>query len=479
MNILIDNKEIENFTNTNESINILSYKELEEVHDGIYLIKTHNNQTFLKEAKTTWKSKPVVEFNVLAEDKLYRNVQFVLDKRTSTCLNFKKLGIITRLNEKTTPGTRIVTETNADIYTSKLNQSLEASIKLAEKYLADTTNTQQQQIESFVVAESTKWVQQVVEDAIVEIASVKDRINEDVSIARNQILFDSDDTFNKLENDLVVAKEKALQDIQSHGKSTTVDVIDSLKQFGELVEQHIKSQAQIIEQSIHRSVISSIEDTVISHTRETLKEADTNELVVNLYEKFSKPVVKQIIDRLNSSTDAAQHKVDTIIQEAQSKAKTIDALAKEIEQLKYRIARVAESGGGTNAVQYANGGVMNGTLIINGDLNVDGNITGHIGLSSLNQEGATNGQAIIWSDALASWVPGDASIKRVYYVGDGASSSFTINHQLSTLDLMYQVYDNSTQEVVVPYIKNTDAQNTQVEFSFVPSPSAYRVIIMK
>jgi hypothetical protein len=44
---------------------------------------------------------------------------------------------------------------------------------------------------------------------------------------------------------------------------------------------------------------------------------------------------------------------------------------------------------------------------------------------------------------------------------------------------MYQVYDNSTQEVVVPYIKNTDAQNTQVEFSFAPSPSAYRVIIMK
>jgi hypothetical protein len=67
----------------------------------------------------------------------------------------------------------------------------------------------------------------------------------------------------------------------------------------------------------------------------------------------------------------------------------------------------------------------------------------------------------------------------VYHVGDGVASSFTINHQLSSLDLIYQVYDDATQEVVVPYIKNTDAQNTEISFSFVPTPSAYRIIIIK
>lgn len=38
-----------------------------------------------------------------------------------------------------------------------------------------------------------------------------------------------------------------------------------------------------------------------------------------------------------------------------------------------QMARAMESGGGTNAVQYANGGTMNGNLLIDGDLQVSGN----------------------------------------------------------------------------------------------------------
>jgi hypothetical protein len=479
MNILIDNKEIENFTNTNESINILSYKELEEVHDGIYLIKTHNNQTFLKESKTTWKSKPVVEFNVLAQDRLYKNVQFVLDERGKTSLNFNKLGINSMLTEKSIPITRIVSETNTDIYANKLNQKLEEGIKIAKKHIADTTIKQQDHIEEFVASESTKWLQQIVGDAIVEIAAVRENMNQDLDALKHQVLIDGSIKFEELEQDLAKAGDRVLSNIQQHGKVTTDSIVESLKEYGDLVEQSIQSRASVVEQAIERSVKSSIESMVVEHTKETLAQAKSTELIVGLYEKFSKPVIKQALDRLSSTADSAQGRVNAIVLEAQTKANTVDALTREIETLKYRIARVAESGGGTNAVQYANGGVMNGSLEVTGDLVVGGSFTGSISLSSLEQEGAINGQAIIWNDSLDRWTPGDATIKRMFYVGDGVASSFTVNHQLSSLDLIYQVYDNNTQEVVVPYIKNINAQNTEVAFSFVPSPSAYRVIIMK
>ena len=479
MNILIDNKEIENFANTNESINVLSYKELEEVHDGIYLIKTHNNQTFLKEAKTTWKSKPVVEFNVLAQDRLYKNVQFVLDERGKTSLNFNKLGINSMLTEKSIPIARIVSETNVDIYANKLNQKLEEGIKIAKKHIADTTIKQQDHIEEFVASESTKWLQQIVGDAIVEIATVRENMNQDLDALKHQVLIDGSIKFEELEQDLAKAGDRVLSNIQQHGKLTTDSIVESLKEYGDLVEQSIQSRASVVEHAIERSIKSSIESMVVDHTKETLSQAKSTDLIIGLYEKFSKPVIKQALDRLSSAADNAQSKVNAIVLEAQTKANTVDTLTKEIETLKYRIARVAESGGGTNAVQYANGGVMNGSLEITNNLTVGGNFTGNISLSSLNQTGAINEQVIMWSDVLAQWVPGDAAVKRVYHVGDGVSSTFTINHQLSSLDLIYQVYDNSTQEVVVPYIKNTNAQNTQITFSFVPSPSAYRMVIMK
>jgi hypothetical protein len=479
MNILIDNKEIENFTNTNESVNVLSYKELEEVHDGIYLIKTHNNQTFLKEAKTTWKSKPVVEFNVLAQDRLFKNVQFVLDPRSKTSLNFNKLGINSVFAEKTTQPTRLLTDTNVDIYTNKLNQKLEESVKIAKKHIADVTAQQQDHIEEFVASESTKWMEQIVGDVIVEVASVREKMQQDLEALKHQVLIEGSIKFDELEQDLDAAGEQVISNIKQHGQSTADTIVESLQEYGKLVEQNIQSRAIVVEQAIERSVRSSIESVVIDHTKEALAHTESNDLIIGLYEKFSKPIIKQVLERLNSAAESAQGRVNAVIQEAQNKANTIDGISKEIENLKYRIARVAESGGGTVAVQYANGGVMNGSLEITGDLVVGGSFTGSTSLSSLAQTGASNGQAIIWSDALASWTPGDATIKRVYYVGDGVSNSFTINHQLSSLDLMHQVYDNNTQEVVVPYIKNTDAQNTQITFSFVPSPSAYRMIIVK
>lgn len=106
--------------------------------------------------------------------------------------------------------------------------------------------------------------------------------------------------------------------------------------------------------------------------------------------------------------------------------------------------RVAESGGGTNAVQYKNGGVIDGELIINGNLIV-------------------NDQQYIK--------------KVIFNVGDGIQQSFTFSHNLNTKNILVNVQDVNTNEIVIPYIKIIDENNLIIEFSFIPDINSYKLII--
>lgn len=64
-------------------------------------------------------------------------------------------------------------------------------------------------------------------------------------------------------------------------------------------------------------------------------------------------------------------------------------------------------------------------------------------------------------------------------VGNGGSTSFVVNHALNTTDVVVQVKDNSTSELVITDIVITDANNVTVSFSSAPATAAYRVIIKK
>lgn len=135
--------------------------------------------------------------------------------------------------------------------------------------------------------------------------------------------------------------------------------------------------------------------------------------------------------------------------------------------------RAMESGGGTNAAQFADGGTMRG------DLHVTGLITGTMGLSSLSQDGATNNQVLTWSDSLQQWHPADATAnKKVFLVGDNIASNFIINHQFDSFDIIVQVYEEATKEAVIVKLQNIDPNNTQITFPFVPDTNSYRVIIL-
>lgn len=62
--------------------------------------------------------------------------------------------------------------------------------------------------------------------------------------------------------------------------------------------------------------------------------------------------------------------------------------------------------------------------------------------------------------------------------GNGALSSFTINHNLSTTDIVMTVVDISNSQVVYPSITITDINNIQVSFSFVPPSLSYKISII-
>lgn len=64
-------------------------------------------------------------------------------------------------------------------------------------------------------------------------------------------------------------------------------------------------------------------------------------------------------------------------------------------------------------------------------------------------------------------------------VGNASATSFTVNHALNATDVVVQVKDNSTLDLVITDVVITDANNVTVSFASAPALNAYRVIIKK
>jgi hypothetical protein len=107
--------------------------------------------------------------------------------------------------------------------------------------------------------------------------------------------------------------------------------------------------------------------------------------------------------------------------------------------------RAMESGGGNNAVQFSNGGKMDG------DLTVTGTIYGEV----------------------------YGAIKRkVFNIGDGLNRYFKVDHYFNSYDIIMNIYDNNTNEQVFPYIQNISPNETTVGFSDIVALNAFRVVIL-
>ena len=227
--------------------------------------------------------------------------------------------------------------------------------------------------------------------------------------------------------------------------------------------------------SIIANGILKIEKVIDSktHTFSEIYETRANSIVKTNLDRVEKSVSK--VAALQESKQLNLENIKNIVEEAKAYTTNTEKLLKEytatakrdLEHVRMQVNRVAESGGGTNAVQYANGGTMVG------DLHVTGSITGHISLSSLNQDGARIGDSVIWNGV--NWVA--TTTKVVSAIGDSVLKEFIITHNFNTFDVMVQVYDNLTNAVVYPSIQGNSLNDTKIEFSIIPSINNYRVII--
>lgn len=193
-----------------------------------------------------------------------------------------------------------------------------------------------------------------------------------------------------------------------------------------------------------------VEQNLIEQTKEDFLKSIKGEVLEELKQEVKVGIISDLIK------ENLQSNFDSVITDAGSRNKLHKILEnfnnsfrKEYIELAEKVSRreamrYAESGGGTNAVQYANGGT------INGDLNINGNL--------------------IINDQMY--------IKKVIFdVGDGLQQSFIFTHNLNTKNILVNVQDSVTNEVVIPYIKLIDENSLLIEFSFIPNENSYRLII--
>lgn len=135
-----------------------------------------------------------------------------------------------------------------------------------------------------------------------------------------------------------------------------------------------------------------------------------------------------------------------------------DHMKKEFTQIIEKVktsqfARAMESGGGTNAVQYANGGTMNGNLTVTEQI-VGQNVTD------------TLGRQLVYK-------------KTFNITGNGSDNEFTFTHNFNTKDILINVYDSNNFSLVTVSSVNIDNNNTKITFpNILNIGENYRVILI-
>lgn len=215
-------------------------------------------------------------------------------------------------------------------------------------------------------------------------------------------------------------------------------------------ERSVQTRSILPEKKIEKPKSIVVEPSLIEKTKIEFFESIKEEVIEELKREVKAGIISNLIkESLQSNFDSVitddgnTNKLHTILE------KFNNSFRKEYIDLAEKVSRreamrYAESGGGTNAVQYKNGGTIDGELIINGNLIVN------------NQ----------------------TSIKKVIFeVGDNVNQSFIFTHNLNSKNILVNVQDATTDELVIPYIKLIDNNNIMIEFSFTPYINNYKLII--
>ena len=155
-----------------------------------------------------------------------------------------------------------------------------------------------------------------------------------------------------------------------------------------------------------------------------------------------------------------------------------------------------------NDVTIANNLTVNGALTVSGSatyvnteiVTVNDNIvllnSNATGSASQNagievERGDDPNVSLLWNEGSDTWtVTSDGtnyhSVTRKFSasVGNSASVSFNIDHNLGTRDVTVQIYDNATYDTVEADVTRPSTNRVTVSFAAAPATDAYRVVIV-
>jgi hypothetical protein len=109
--------------------------------------------------------------------------------------------------------------------------------------------------------------------------------------------------------------------------------------------------------------------------------------------------------------------------------------------------------------------------------------TGYIGINTntpnveLTVNGSISSNSVIYADGGNSDIWNSSSFKQVTSIGDGVNSTFVYYHNYGSRDIITQIYDNTTYNVVYPLVSNTTVDSITISFDFIPPVDQYRVIV--
>ena len=320
-------------------MNTLGYENLNEVFFDVYEIKS-NGLDLVKEKRGEFDGNPIIEVDLKIEDKIYKNVRFVLTK--------------------------------------------ENKIRINPRFLDHTNVFIQENIQKERITKTVKPIKPK------ELPVIKE----------NKAL--------KKQNPILVEKNLIEKTKNIFFESIKGEVLDEIKK-----EVKAGIIADLIKENLQLNFDSVIQDN-----------GNKNKLQ-RILENFNNSFRKEFIE-----------------------------LAEKVSRRE--AMRYVESGGGTNAVQYANGGTMNGNLTVTGSLHID---------SIINSNGDTY----------------TAKVVKDITGNDFVNAKLSINHNLNTYDLgitLYYVNPDGTREVAYASILNDTPNTTQIIFSNQPeSTENFKLII--
>jgi hypothetical protein len=179
-----------------------------------------------------------------------------------------------------------------------------------------------------------------------------------------------------------------------------------------------------------------IKKTVDNPTKEELKKLVQKESKTGLIKKLIKENTEELFREL-LLTDNGDKQIQKFFEGyTNGFKKSFIEMAEKIARRES--LRFSESGGGSNAVQYKNGGTMEGNLTV----------TQTIVAETITD---TKGRELV--------------SKLIFNItGNNTTRTYTLNHNLNSKNILINVYDTNTDELVFVSCKNVDNNNTTIQF---------------